>query len=308
MPVYNEAKFLKGSIQSILDQNYKDFEFLILNDNSTDNSEEIILSYKDPRIKYVKVESKGISALLNYGVSIASGKLIARMDADDIAMPQRLEKQMHFVQDSDENFISSAWFATFKNKKIINIVKHPTEDYYIKKKLNTSNPICHPLVIFHKSFFIKLRGYNEGLDCLEDHDLWLEARNRAEFGNIPEVLLLKREKENSLSALEKRMPRSFIYNLLNNHFEGDYYKSLSRLKNDKLKLEYYYGSKNKLRRRLQRNNVFSIKRLYYFFYSFMPEVIFRKKPESWLKWKTNKILSLISPKRRNLSRQLRKYA
>ena len=97
MPVYNEAPFLRSSIQSILDQSYRDFEFLILNDDSTDNSEEIILSFKDPRINYLKTDKIKISELLNLGIKRSSGDIIARMDADDIALPYRLERQMNFI-------------------------------------------------------------------------------------------------------------------------------------------------------------------------------------------------------------------
>ena len=307
MPVYNEAKYLRSSIQSILDQTYKDFEFLILNDDSTDNSEEVILSFNDKRIKYVKTERLGLSSLLNYGVSISLGDIIARMDSDDIALPGRLEKQLKFIEDKDENYISSAWFASFKGKKLLHFVKHPTSDYKIKRQLNTSNPICHPLAIFYKSFFLKLRGYDEELDCLEDHNLWLEARNRAEFGNIPEILLLKREKENSLGELERNKPKAFIYNLLNSHFEEDYYKNSSAVKDDKLKLEYLYGSRNKLRKRLLRNNIMSIKRSYYFIYSFLPEFIFNKKLNNHIKWKANKFISLFSFERKKLKKILAKY-
>lgn len=98
MPVYNGAKYLNTAIDSILNQTYKDFEFLIINDGSTDNSEEIILSYKDERIRYIKNELNiKLIKTLNKGVNLARGKYIARMDCDDISFPTRLERQINYL-------------------------------------------------------------------------------------------------------------------------------------------------------------------------------------------------------------------
>jgi glycosyltransferase involved in cell wall biosynthesis len=92
MSVYNGDEYLSASIESILNQTYKNFEFIIINDGSTDNTEKIIFSYNDKRIKYIKYDSNlGYVARLNYGLSIAKGTFIARMDADDISKPERLE-------------------------------------------------------------------------------------------------------------------------------------------------------------------------------------------------------------------------
>ena len=308
MPVYNEARYLKASIQSILDQTIKDFEFLILNDDSSDNSEEIIQSFKDNRIKYVKTPRMKLSALLNYGVNISEGSIIARMDSDDIAVNDRLEKQMNFIRNKDKNFISSAWFATFKGEKLFNIVRHPVNDEEIKKALNTSNPICHPLAIFHKEFFKQLNGYDEDLECLEDHNLWLHARNKAEFGNIPEVLLLKREKSNSLGAIEKALPRSTIFNMLYTSFDDSYYSDYKSSKKDKIELEYLYGDQFNLRRRLKTYRFFSLRHLYLYLLTYLPEKFFIKKGDAWIKWKLNRFASLFSTQKRSLKAYLKKFA
>src|SRR5688572_2119038 len=101
LPVYNGEKYLREAIESILCQTYEDFEFIIINDGSTDKSEEIILSYKDGRIVYSKNEfNKGLIYSLNKSIELASGELIARMDADDIAFPDRLQKQVDYFEKS----------------------------------------------------------------------------------------------------------------------------------------------------------------------------------------------------------------
>ncbi len=308
MPVYNEASYLRSSIKSILDQSYREFEFLILNDDSTDNSEEIILSFKDPRINYFKTDKIKISELLNIGIKKSSGDLIARMDADDIAMPTRLERQLRFIKNRGPNFISSAWFITFRNKNILNIIKHPVSDGEIKRTLNISNPICHPLAIFHKDFIQSLNGYDEDLECMEDHMLWLKARKQAEFGNIPEVLLLKREKQNSLGSVEKAQPRKFIYNLLQNKFDINLYNNIGESEKDKFRLEYLYGTRHDLRKRIYNSGLFSLNDFYEYMISFLPEKFFSKKPGHWLKWKLNQLMFHFSPIRKDLSHQLKKIA
>ncbi len=97
LPVYNSEAYIRESIDSILNQSYSNFEFLILNDGSSDNSEEIILSYKDPRIKYHKHPNCGLAGTLNKGLELSKGELIARQDQDDISLPQRFEKQVNFL-------------------------------------------------------------------------------------------------------------------------------------------------------------------------------------------------------------------
>src|SRR5690349_21132656 len=104
MPVYNSAKFLRLAVESILDQTFKDFEFLIINDGSTDESEAILLEHaaRDPRIVYIKNETNiGLIASLNKALSLAKGKYIARMDGDDVSLPERLAKQVSYLEENN---------------------------------------------------------------------------------------------------------------------------------------------------------------------------------------------------------------
>ena len=98
MPVYNGEKYLQEAIESILNQTFKDFEFIIINDGSTDKTLEIIKSFTDPRIKLITQENRGIIYSLNKGITESRGKYIARMDADDISLPERLEKEYRFLE------------------------------------------------------------------------------------------------------------------------------------------------------------------------------------------------------------------
>src|ERR1700690_4145475 len=110
LPVYNASTFLGGSIESLLNQTYRDFELLIVNDGSSDDSEKIILGYSDPRITYIrKASNTGIVETLNQGLSLAQGDYIARMDADDIALPERLELQVKFMDENKDVGVAGTW-------------------------------------------------------------------------------------------------------------------------------------------------------------------------------------------------------
>ncbi|HKQ33129.1 MAG TPA: glycosyltransferase family A protein, partial [Thermodesulfobacteriota bacterium] len=111
MTVYNGEKFLNEAIDGILNQTFRDFEFLIINDGSTDGSREIIKSYKDPRINLVDNESNiGLTASLNRGLSLAGGEYIARQDADDISLPERLEKQISILERNPDIALLGSWY------------------------------------------------------------------------------------------------------------------------------------------------------------------------------------------------------
>ena len=121
LPAYNAERFLEEAIDSILAQTYKNFELIVLNDGSTDRTEEIILSYNDPRIRYIKNESNlKLIKTLNKGIALARGKYIARMDADDISLPTRFEKEIEFMEiHPDIGVCSSKVIHLFSNRKTI---------------------------------------------------------------------------------------------------------------------------------------------------------------------------------------------
>ena len=176
LPVYNGQKYLKEAVDSILSQTFTDFELLLLNDGSTDDSELIIQSYKDPRIVYLKNEiNQGLIFTLNKGIEVAKGEYIARMDADDIALPQRLEKQITRI-----DIGSAAVLAT--RVKLIDANTKPLPDWnddvvntspqHIKNFLKSDNCIAHPTVMGRTALFKKY-GYRYNQKYSEDYDLWL---------------------------------------------------------------------------------------------------------------------------------------
>lgn len=189
MPVYNAESYVVAAIDSILAQTYRDFEFLIIDDGSTDQSAQIIRSYDDSRIRYYPNKSnQGLVRTLNKGLDLAQGKYIARMDADDISLPHRLEKQVAFMESNPAVGVCGAWVETFG--EVEEIWRHPMAAEDIHAHLLFHNPLAHPSVCLRRQTFIE-RGlrYDEKYPHAEDFQLWQRAADCFPIVNIGEVLL-----------------------------------------------------------------------------------------------------------------------
>ena len=155
MAVYNGEKYLREAIESMLNQSYTNFEFLIINDGSTDSTEEIILSYRDERIRHMKNEQNiKLIASLNKGLDLAEGKYIARMDADDVSLPERLAKQVDFMERNLEYGLLGTWVKTLglNPDKEIHFKSGHDE---IRFELFFHNYLHHPTVMFRKEIIKK---------------------------------------------------------------------------------------------------------------------------------------------------------
>lgn len=185
MAVYNtQEQWLRDAIESILRQTFKDFEFIIINDGSTNNAENIILSYSDNRIKYIKQQNQGLGSAINNGLKIAKGEYIARMDSDDISLPERFEKQVQFLDDNPNISVLGTAFEKFPQRKVI---IHPKNPKFLDLLSNCC--IAHPSVMMRKSDLEKYNlSYNPDCNC-EDYELWSRAVAVLKFANLEEVLL-----------------------------------------------------------------------------------------------------------------------
>lgn len=200
LPAYNAELYLKEAIDSILVQTFTDFELIVLNDGSNDSTEDIILSYTDSRIIYVKnQENLGLIATLNKGISLAKGKYIARMDADDIALPERLFKQVTFLESNTQYGVVGSFAQIIDSK---NIYKVPVTNEAIKAFLYIDSPFIHPSMVIRKDLLIN-NLYDHQYHRIEDYELWVRLSVQTKFYNIPEVLLNYRVLEGSESSLLK---------------------------------------------------------------------------------------------------------
>lgn len=181
MSVYNDDKYLEESIKSILFQTYINWELIIIDDYSTDNSKNIIKKYinKDKRIKLLENDkNKGLPKSLNKGIRHSSGNYIVRMDADDISKNIRLEKQLNFIKkNSNVDVLGSGAEIIDINNKKLGIIKMEENHSEIIKNISSKNIFFHPSVMIKKSFFNKVGFYNENLRKGQDLELWIRGIN-----------------------------------------------------------------------------------------------------------------------------------
>ncbi len=195
LPVYNGAKYLNEAIESILNQSYQNLEFVIINDGSTDKTEEIIKTYTDKRIRYFKQSNMGLAGTLNKGIGLAQGKYIARQDADDIALPGRIEKQVKFLENNPEYAMVGTHAAIWVEEKPAKKKHlHPSLNESLKFHLLFHNPFVHSSITMKKEIFNELSGYvADNASQPEDYELWCRISRKYKIHNIPEVLQIYRE-------------------------------------------------------------------------------------------------------------------
>jgi glycosyltransferase involved in cell wall biosynthesis len=202
MPVYNAERFLREAIDSILQQSFRHFEFLIIDDGSTDHSAEIIGSYRDPRIRFVRNgKNMGITPTLNKGIALASCELIARMDADDISHPQRLQKQFAYMQRNAGCALLSSWARVItEDKRFIRLERYRSNFYYYN--LTFECWMYHPTIMFRKSAVEQVGMYS--MPYSEDYDLFWKMSIRFPIANLAEPLVDYRITSSSLNTVLKK--------------------------------------------------------------------------------------------------------
>ena len=176
--VYNGEAYVEECIDSILNQTFQDFEYIILNNGSTDRTAEILNRYTDSRIHIIHQENLGISRSLNKGINLSKSELIARLDADDYALPQRLEKQIAFMEQHPKVVLCGSRFKeligeNFSPQK----VQFVEQDKDIRKTVSCFNPFSHSTTMIRKTVFTKICGYNKNFEYGQDYDLWVRLLN-----------------------------------------------------------------------------------------------------------------------------------
>lgn len=200
MPLYNTEKYIGEAVESILNQTYTNFEFIIIDDASTDNSVAIVQSYQDSRIQLiVKPQNTGLTVSLNMGLKLAKGKYIARMDSDDISVLNRLATQVAFMEANADVAVCGSWFQ-YINKETI--IQHPEHHYEIKVALLSYCAIGHPTVMLRNEFLQQHQlTYNTEMEPAEDYALWAKISCLGKLANLPDVLLQYRVHENQVSSV-----------------------------------------------------------------------------------------------------------
>lgn len=195
MPVYNGERFLVEAIESILGQTFADFEFVIVDDGSTDSSPAILADYasRDLRIRVLSQANTGIVAALNRGLAECRAPLVARMDADDISLPTRLERQVAFLAVHPHvAVVGTAFQLVSETGSAGPVVRHARAHHAIRRGLRHGNCLGHPTVMMRREAIVAVGGYREFLRHAEDYDLWARVAERYELANISDCLLLYR--------------------------------------------------------------------------------------------------------------------
>jgi len=191
MPSFNCGPFLAESVGSILAQTLDDLELIIIDDGSTDDSPSVLsaLSSADDRVRVVRQENQGAGAALNAALELATGKYLARMDADDRTPPQRFAEQLQFLESHPQVAVVGGWHRTFGAVES-RVQEFPTEPNHLKAAMLFRNPISHPTVMMRRAAFAENGWrYSTRRNFPEDYDLWITIAHTHEFANIPKVYL-----------------------------------------------------------------------------------------------------------------------
>jgi glycosyltransferase involved in cell wall biosynthesis len=203
--VYNGEDFLEQCVHSILDQTFRDFEFIILNNGSTDETAQILNQFRDPRLRIIHQENLGVTRSLDKGVRMAHADLIARLDADDYSFPNRLSKQVDFMDRNLDYALCGTKFLELTGNKISpQKVPFIENDENIRSILSCYNPFSHSAVMFRKQSFIAAGGYDERFTFSPDYDLWIRLLQTGKGYILEDELTMGRLSAESMSFQNRR--------------------------------------------------------------------------------------------------------
>lgn len=212
MPAYNAASYIAEAIESVLSQDFKNFEFIIINDGSTDSTLSVIERYNDPRIRLISRPNKGLIDSLNEGILLAQSDIIARMDADDVCLPGRLSLQYSFLQ-KNQDYILVGSEAELMDKDgndlfLLQPIGYSNEE--ISERIDLKCPFIHPCVTFRKEAVIAAGAYPKDALTFEDHLLWKKLLQYGKVCNLKIPLLKVRFNPESVTIDEKWRGPDFL--------------------------------------------------------------------------------------------------
>ncbi len=203
--VYNGEAYVEECINSILNQTFQDFEYIILNNGSTDRTPDILRRFTDPRLRVIHQDNLGISRSLNKGIELSNYDLIARLDADDYSLPQRLEKQLTFMEQHPEIVVCGSRFKELLgNESFTQKVRFIEKDEDIRKIISCFNPFSHSTIMIRKQAFIESGGYDQKFEYSQDYELWVRMLNFGKAWILKEELSVARLTEQSSSYGNRR--------------------------------------------------------------------------------------------------------
>jgi len=236
MGIYKDEQHVWEAVQSILDQTYRNLEFIIINDGSPDRSPEIVASFDDLRIRLIHQTNHGLVYTLNKAAKLARGEFIARMDADDISMPSRFEKEMQLLISRAKVGVVGSFFAYIDkaNQPTGVVITAPTKHIDIRRSFYINNPFGHGSTIFRKEAYLQAGDYTNDYGPTEDFDMWRRlADDSWQLAIIPEVLYLYRLVASGISAQAGTVQHKFAAKIIAEQFKKPFiYKGFRTIVHD----------------------------------------------------------------------------
>lgn len=281
---YNCALFINEAVKSILNQTYTNFEYLIIDDGSTDDTDGIVNSYNDERIRYYKIDHVGRSKALNYGLSKCRFDWVALIDADDIWHPTKLERQVKLIENNHDVIFSNALF--FKKNSLHFSIECPKTKIDLLETLQIHGHMVNSSIIYNKNFIKKFGCYKEELTNSEDYDLLLRIIPKSSYKFIDNYLVFCKLRNSSLSRNSIEKTKQNIRSIQRKNFN-----TKKKLKNEESSRdyellfwrEYFYGNKKKSRKILLENKNLFLKDYRIalaFIITFLPDSLFEKLLQS----------------------------
>jgi len=296
LPVYNDERFISKSIRSILNQTFTEFEFIIIDDGSTDNTRKIVDDYarKDNRIEVIHQSNKGVAISTNMAIQIAKGKYIARQDSDDLSLPNRLEEQLMAIKDLNCDLLATDFYVVDEGDNVI------VENAKKKRNIMTSlligsNSICHGTILFKREKILEIDSYNSFYKKSQDFDLYLRLiDHKGKISKLDKTLYKYRLRKSSMSGNDSQSysKRAFMNHIRRNKGLVEDFSPLSE-KTIKLKNPYqgrfagsiFWVEDYSKYIKFYVRNFFLLLPNYkygaYFLYSIMPHII-KKAVKKWM--------------------------
>ena len=213
LPVFNCGLYVKSAIQSIINNSFENYEIIVINDGSTDNTLDIINQFNNPRIKIYNKENSGLVETLNYGLKKCNYPIIMRMDGDDIIHHKKIETQLNYFSRNESILVGTQGFTIDLNENKTGKINLPlTHDKIIKSLLKLSSGLIHPSIMFYKDALLKIGGYNQNFKHAEDYEMYLRLSKIGKISNIEDKLFYLRKHDTNVSSVyaEDQIKNSII--------------------------------------------------------------------------------------------------
>ncbi len=205
MGVHNGMPWVRAATESILAQTEGDLELIVIDDGSTDATPEILERVSDPRLRVERQKRMGLTRSLNRALALATAPLVARLDADDLALPERLARQRAFLDaHPDVGLLGTGAREVDAEGREVGLIRPPADDAAIRRALIRRNPFVHSSVMIRRAVLARVGGYDETLPVAQDYDLWLRLGGITRLANLPEPLVVRRLVAGRVSAVRER--------------------------------------------------------------------------------------------------------